>query len=192
MTSPAARRLTQAHRLAQNRLGALTVAQMATAWRLIDPTNLDGTAGGWLSVSEGIIAGQRAASSALAANYWRAFRLIELRSGKFSPVMANPADPTAVRTSLLVTGPYRLKAAMAAGTPLARAVDVAKASSAAAAMRHALNGGRDTLTASSQADPRSSHLERIISATACDFCAAADVEDGFHDGCGCTVEPVFD
>lgn len=194
--------LTQTHRLAQTRLGAQVVAVMHSAWRLLNPDDLDGSFEDWLAVVEPMIQGARQSSTAMAAAYLNAARTLALGpDGRFTPTLAGPGDPSALRTSMLVTGPVSIKAALSRNTQLARALDVAEASSSAAAMRHALNGGRETITLTVQADKRSVGYQRVTSGNACNFCAdladrgAVYGEDSAdfqaHDGCSCSAEPVF-
>lgn len=187
----AGRRLTEAYRLAQIRLGAQTVAQMRAVWRLLDPTDLDGTFEQWLVVALPVIQAQRSASSRLAAEYLDLFATIEGHR-PITPVVAGRADTRAVTTSLMVTGPVSIKRAVAVGAPLETAIDVAEASSAAAAVRHVLNGGRETVTATA---PR---YQRVTSGKACAYCSSIagitfQGDDIFkaHDGCACSAEPVF-
>lgn len=198
-----AAQLTELHRLAQLRLGAQTVAQLRSAWGLLDPEDLDATFEGWLRVAVPVVQANRAMSSSLAAGYVQAFRRAELAgaAGPFRSVLAAPVDVKMVTTSLLVTGPWSVKTAMSNGIDLARAADIAEARSSAAGMRHALDGGRDTIVDSVAADRQALGWARVASGNACAFCAmlasrgptyseaSADFEA--HDGCQCGAEPVY-
>src|SRR5690242_997175 len=115
---------------------------MAELWPLLDLEHLDETAPQWLIAAQSVVAAQRAESVALASGYLTEFRRAE--TGERSDVAARAGVPPgrAVATSLLVTGPVALKAAIGRGRQRAAAAETAKATSAAAAMRHALNGGR--------------------------------------------------
>ena len=198
-----AARLTEVHRLAQARLGALTVQQLLAAWRMIDLASLDETAEAWLRVAVPLIQAQRSASAGLAANYYQTFRALEVGAGidRFVPLLAGPADPRAVSTSLLVTGPYRVRHGLALGRDATKMLDIGGASSSAAGMRHALTGGRETLVGSARADRKALGWARVTSGNPCAFCAmlasrgpvyteqSGDFEA--HDHCSCTAEPVF-
>lgn len=206
-------RLTEAHRLAQARLGAETVRQIRAAWALLDPDDLDGTVGRWLQVAVPIVQAQHNVSARLAANYVATFRSLELgvSATRFAPVLSQGAQRRAVTTSLIVTGPASVKAAMRRGVPIERALDVAEARSAAAAMRHALAGGRETLTHSIDADRQAIGIARFAGGRACAFCAmlasrgpiyksrataagsrtTADGLHKVHDNCHCSFEPVY-
>lgn len=197
MPSPQATALTEAHRLAQARIGARTVQAMAGIWPLLDPRSIDASLSRWLRAALPVIQAQRATSARVAANYFQAFKAIELGTAQAPIVLAGAANNDALVTSLLVTGPYRLKQAMSVGVPLLNALSNAEASSAAAGMRITLNGGRETLTATAAADPQAKSWIRVASGSACAFCTELagepTVEDTFqaHDGCTCTAEPVF-
>lgn len=198
-----ASRLTEVHRLAQLRIGTRTAAQTLAAWRMLDPADLDATAEAWLAVMTPLVQAARRTSARLAANYITTFRGIELGidAGTFVPVLAEDVPVEQVQTSLLVTGPAAVKIATARGLPLAKAVDIGKARSAGAAMRQAINGGRDTITESVRADRRALGWARATSGRACSFCMMLASrgpvygEDmaGFeaHDHCSCSAEPVY-
>lgn len=193
-------RLTEQHRLAQLGLGVLVVRRLQAAFTVLKPSDLDGTFADWLTVVVPIVQASRSASSQLAANYLSVLRAEEI-GGRFTPVLAGPASARALSTSMLVTGPVSIRSALGRGEPLANAVDVALERSSAAGMRYALNGGRETITATIKADPKARGYQRVTSGNACEFCsmladrgavygeAAADFEA--HDRCGCTAEPVY-
>lgn len=199
-----ASRLTEAHRLAQARLGVLTARQVLAAWPLLDFDDLDGSFGRWLLVVTRLVQAQRRASAALAAGYLTTFRTLELgiTSEPFTPTLADPVDENSLSTSMLVTGPAALRSASARGVPFAKAVDLARAGSSRSAMRHALNGGRDTIAETIKADAKALGYARATSGRACAFClmlasrgpvykSAVSGDFHAHDGCGCSVEPVY-
>lgn len=196
-------RLTEAHRLAQLRIGGQTVTQMLLAWPLLDPGDIDGTFSRWLQVVLAIIAGTRSTSARLAATYLSTFRVLELGvdAPPFVPRLAEAVPRQAVETSMVVTGPVALRGALGRGVLLAKAQETAQARSASAAMRHALNGGRDTIVGSVEADGQALGWARAASGRACAFCAMlasrgpaySETGVGFeaHDHCACTAEPVY-
>jgi hypothetical protein len=198
-----AQRLTEAHRLAQARLGARTVAQMLALWPLLDVEDLDATVDRWLRAAVPVIQSQRTTSARLAANYVDQFKKLELGLSARAPiVLAETARPETVVSSLVVTGPATIKSNMARGLLLERAVDHARTKVAGAAMRHVLNGGRETTDGIIRADRQALGYARATSGRACSFCAmlasrgpvykGADTA-GFqpHDHCSCSVEPVY-
>lgn len=198
MPSPS-EQLTEAHRLAQARLGARTVSDLLTAWSLIDPKNLTQTQAAWIRVAARLVTARHLESSRLAADYLRSHRLLNL--GEAAPAVFAEVDVRAVWTSLEVTGPVSLKRAMAAGRTLAEAAETAQVNTARAGMRHALAGGRDTITATVAADPDAAGYQRVTSGSACDFCSMlagrgavysdSTVNFAAHDGCSCSSQPVY-
>lgn len=175
---------------------------MHSLWRLLDPADLDGSFDAWLSVVEPMIQASRQTSASLAAAYLTTARTLAVGPDhRFTPVIAGPASSDALRTSMLVTGPVAIKAGLGRGARIGASLDIAEARSAAAAMRHALNGGRETVTLTLQADHRTVGYQRVTSGNPCNFCAdladrgavyggeGADFQA--HDGCSCSAEPVF-
>lgn len=198
-----AQRLTEAHRIAQARLGARTVTQLVDSWALLDPADLDATTERWLLTAARLTQAQRSLSAQLAANYLTTFRRLELgRPGTLDLVVAERLDAQQALTSLTVTGPVRVKLATARGASLAEASDLGMAGAARAGMRLALDGGRSTLVESIRADPQAHGFARVASGDPCAFCAMlasrgpaySEESVGFeaHDGCSCTAEPVYD
>lgn len=200
MPTLAARRLADAHRLAQLRLGTQAVARMRAIWLLLDPDDLDGTFQRWLTAAMPLVQGQRSVSARLAANYLAAYKAIELGpEATTTPVLDETADVAAVTTSLLVTGPVSVKRAMARKVPLRRALGTAEAASAAAAMRHVLDGGRGTVLRTLRNDREAVGWRRTTAGSACQFCSTlagkfhseATADFPAHDGCSCSQEPVY-
>lgn len=201
--NPGAARLTETHRQTQARLAATVVTQVLAAWVVLDPDDLDGTTGPWVEVLRPLIAAGRRQSAALAATYLTTFRSLELGTlAGARTVLADQVDPRALLTSLIVTGPAAIRSARARGVVSATAIDTARAGVARAAMRHALGGGRDTITATVDADPRARGWARATSGRACGFCAMlagrgpvyrgeSSARFEAHDGCNCTAEPVY-
>jgi hypothetical protein len=198
-----AARLTEVHRLAQARLGAQTVIDMRAVFVLLDPAALDATTARWVNTALRIVAANRTMSARLAANYLRTFKALEL-GATARPVPFEIADELpveAVTTSLTVTGPVTVKASVGRGATLQRALELANASSSASAMRHVLNGGRETVTATTAADRQASGWARVTSGRPCAFCAMIasrgavygrdSVEFHAHDHCSCGAEPRY-
>lgn len=197
------RRLTEAHRVAQAKVGALTVLQMHTIFPLLDVRDLDATFPRWLKAAAAVVGAQRVTSARLAANYVTTFRALEL-GPDVAPVVPSLSETVVTQrlaTSLLVTGPVSLKANVGRAMPLERATSIADANSARAAMRHVLDGGRDTILETVKADPRATRWQRVTSEKPCDFCDMlagrgavykADTVDFLsHDGCACGAEPGY-
>lgn len=196
------RQLTEAHRIAQLHLTAVAVRQLRAVWSLLNPEDLDGTFEDWLIAVVPLVDSQRRASATLAARYITTFRALELGldADPFVPVLSAPVNRKALTTSMLVTGPISIRGNLGRMT-LAKAVDVAEGRTSSAAMRHVLNGGRETITKTIQADGRAVGYQRVTSGNACEFCSMlADrgpvygkesADFAAHDRCGCTAEPVY-
>lgn len=176
--------------------------QLRAVWSLLDPADLDGTFEDWLIAVVPLVETQRRASARIAANYMTAARTLELGVDvdPFTPALADTLDLRALTTSMLVTGPVSIRGNLGR-MPIGRAVDIAEGRTAAAAMRHALNGGRETIVRSVAADRRAAGWARVASGKACEFCSmlagrgavygAESANFEAHDGCSCTAEPVY-
>ena len=71
--TPEGRRLTEVHKRAQIRLGAIAAALTLENGKRLDPDDLDGTRKAWEARQAAIIATLRAQSARLAEDYLRAF-----------------------------------------------------------------------------------------------------------------------
>lgn len=180
------------------------VAAVLPTWRLFNLDDVDEGLEPWLGVVTPIVAHAKSRSARLAANYYAGIRALELegRGGGFTPPVADKLNRQALGVSLAITGPIAFKIAMrTTGGNVRRAADIATASSAGAAMRNALEGGRSTITEAVAGDRRALGYARATSGSACAFCAmlagrgpvygadSADFEA--HDHCSCSAEPVF-
>lgn len=197
-----ARRLTEMFRRAQLRLGAQTVAQMLAAWKILDPHALDRSLQQWLAVVLPMLAQQRAGSARLAGSYLAGFRALELGAAPYTPTLDAGVDLRAVITSLTITGPATVKMALSRGLTLERALELGQSTSAAAGMRHVLDGGRGSILESVRTDRRALGWARVTAAKPCAFClmlasrgpvyrsrAAASFQA--HDSCACAPEPIY-
>jgi hypothetical protein len=196
-------RLTEAHRLAQARLGAQTVRALRAVFPLLDPADIDATFARWLQGVIPIIRSQHQLSARLAGAYMTTFRTLEIGpdAAPFVPVLAADISEDAVTTSMLVTGPVSLRTNLTKAVPLVRALSIAEANSARSGMRHAMNGGRDTIQGSIRTDTEARGWARTTSGRACSFCALlasrgpvyskTTVDFHAHDGCSCGSEPVY-
>lgn len=207
------RAVTEAHRRLQVRVAALTVLQMRVLWRLIDPEDLESTIPDWTAASVRLIRQQHQVSSQIAERYLQQFRQAEIGQALTGTLPRPGLSDEAVRTSLLVTGPFKLLERLRKGMTLERALAMSVAGSAAAAARHALNGGRGTLTAAVAQDRQAIGWVRVTSDKPCAFCAllasrgpvyksresavrgkvfsTAVMDFRAHDSCMCTAEPMY-
>lgn len=196
------RRLTEAHRIAQARLGRQAVSLMGAAWRIIDPADLDGTVEAWLRAAVPIVRAQHSGSARLAAAYYRRFRALEARTtSQFLPPLAERVSVERTIASLTTTGPARVRAATARGATIAQASRAGLVGAAGAAQRLILDAGRNTIAQATTADPRALGWARALSGNACAFCqmlasrgpAYSEESVAFeaHDRCSCGAEPVY-
>jgi hypothetical protein len=201
-TALAARRLAQAHRLAQLRVAHDTIRTMSAVWSLLDPSDVDRTFNRWFDAVLPAINGYRTTSARIAGRYLETSKHFALgESATVAPVLALEVSQQAAATSLLVTGPLSIKRAMTRGVALAQAVNTAEGASAASAVRFALDGGRETILDTLKTDEQARGWSRVTSGNACDFCSmlegrgavySADTADfQAHDGCSCGAEAVW-
>lgn len=194
--------LTERHRRLQIGVASRTVQLMHASWGILDPDDLDGSFATWLRVVRPIVDAQRIESSNLAGDFYLAAREIaDVASLPPRLLTAGPVELRQLATSMLITGPASIRAARARGVAPGRAVAVAEARAARAAMRHTLNAGRDTITRTVGQDEAAHGWHRIASGTACKFChmlatrgavyRAGIVDFRAHDGCSCTAAPSF-
>ena len=195
--------LTLRHRRTQQAISAETSRQLLRLWPMLDLARLDETSPAWAAAALSVVRGGHELSARAAMSYWLAFRVAEGASRRWPSFPPATLDEDAARTSLLVTAPVYVKSATGRGLPLGTAGRNALAQSTAAATRHMMSGGRDTITAASDADRQVVGWARAISGDACAFCvvlasrgAAYKSEDtaGFqaHDNCWCWPEPMYD
>lgn len=199
----AAARLTEAHRLTQVRLAAITLRQVRTLWPLLDLEDLDGTFERWLRATVPVVNSGRAASSRLAANYWAAHRALNLGldAQAATPILAQPVSAAQLTGTLLVTGPGSIKTNLANGVTLEQAAATAEAESARAAIYYTQEGGRETLTETVGADRTALGWARATSGESCAFClmlsgrgpvySEGTVDFEAHPGCNCAPEPHY-
>ena len=195
--------LAEAHRLAQARLGADVVRSLRPLWRLLDPADLDGSFPDWVSLVLDVIGSRRAISASLAATYVDAAKKAALGASALPSrlILADAVPTQAATVSLWVTGPIRVKQALGRGLPLPKALDLGEAQSSGVAMRHALDGGRETVLSAVRDDPQVKGWQRVTSGSPCNFCSmlesrgavySADTADfEAHANCSCSAEPVF-
>lgn len=186
--------LASQHRRAQLALRAGTLRQLLAIWPAFDFDAIDRS---WPAVQAALLAliGLRRRDSAgLASAYYTSARREAVPGGTPSPVLAD-FDTAQVATSLLVTGPYTAKRLLSLRDPQARATTLVRVSGAVS--RHVLNGGRQTLLRSIEADDKAKGWQRITSGAPCPYCAARAgrllLTSNFesHDHCGCSAQLVF-
>ena len=184
--------LTHAHKAQQTALRAQALRELTSAWSVLDAEDLDRTFPQFAALASALIRRGHSRSAALAAVYYRALRRANgVREEDLSRVLELPSlDPARVATSLSVTTIAGTRIAQRAGRPPAEALGVAAVLAAGATTRLVLAGGRDLLEQASRRDRRAQGMTRVVSSSACSWCADPDAR-GFHDHCNCSLEPRF-
>ena len=192
--------LTDQHRRDQLGLAAEVTVAMLQLAALLDLDRLAATTTRWLTAATATVAAHHRRSVDLATDYVDQFRIAEI--GTPPEVAVTDWMPTdAVVTSLTVTGPVMAARLLATGSPTSAVRRQVVAGSAAAAARHALNGGRRALLESARSDPAARGWIRVTDGDPCAFCAMlagrgpvyGDTTATFsaHDRCGCTAELIY-
>lgn len=206
-SSPEAAALTEAHRRAQAELGLETFLRLQQLSPLLDVEDFDGTTAQWLDAAERVVTAQHRRSSSVSRAYFKVFRQIEHGEAWLGTLPDSPVSVEALRTSLLVTGPYQARTDTARGLDLTTVMDRLVARTGQAGARHALLGGRGALLGATQTDRQAIGYARVTDNNPCAFCAllasrgpvyksaqtALNRHRGgrYHDGCQCTAEPVY-
>jgi hypothetical protein len=200
----AAFQLTDAHRVAQANIALDSVGQLTAAWKtLMTPSNLDNYAT-YMQAMTGVIKSGRETSAQVAAAYYDTMRTLYDVEGLYDPVIVDAAPDVQIQTSLLVTGPVRVKTLLASGDSMNAALMKALLASAGATTRLVADAGRGTVRGNVLADDQAEAWRRVTDGHPCSFCAMlagrgavyksaenAGEGDPYHDHCLCTVEPQF-
>ena len=205
-TELAAEQLTDAHRVAQANIALDSVGKLTAAQKmLLKPTNLDNY-GDYMQVMTAIVEAGRNTSAHMAATYYDTIRELFGVEGAYDAIAWDVAPVEQIQTSLLVTGPVRVKQALGKGDTMEIAMEKALVASAGATTRMIANAGRDTVRENVVKDSRSVGWQRTTDGRPCAFCemlagrgavykseftAGRAGHDPYHDHCLCTVEPVF-
>ena len=175
--------LTEAHRVEQNKNGALVAYVVAQLWlRSIDANDISGSAAKLIERLIPLLRGRRKDSALLARQYYPAFRRLEGMQGDgFKLPDLSELNVEQLATSLRVTGPVaamnrigslpvgedgRVNPVLIRAAIEDTAVDIS-----GAATRHVMNGGRDELQNAVQADELALGYVRVTDADPCYFCA---------------------
>lgn len=193
--------LTVSYRRQQAALRAVAVLALRRVWPALDPERLDDSFPGWAAAVTELVRTNRLTAAALAARYASSLRLDMGLPGLAPTVAVRPLPAAVLLSSLGVAGPVAIKSSMTRGVPLPQAVESAFVLSANSATRHILDAGRETLLASVQQDEQASGWRRVSSGRSCKFCntlvgrgevhSARTADFPAHDGCGCSIEPVY-
>lgn len=206
--------LTEAQRQEQLAVRNGAVAEfIAQVWPLLDPRSIDNTSAAWVALVLDLINRWRGRSGQSAANYYLAARKAETGQLVAPDIVLPGADPRAVLTSLMVTGPIGIKQRLAKGVEPDKAAKLALVESSGAVARHVLDGGRDTLVQAVESDELAVGFARVTGPHPCAFCAMLasrgyayksresalltsrksklGADQRYHDHCACGIEVAF-
>lgn len=192
--------LTRDYRAQTIVIRAATLRDLQRLWPILRFEDLDATFPRFMAGVSPLIQRDRARVAGLASLYLKAHRLNAGVRGPLDVRLALPAPSAQLLTSVHATSVGAVKVGVRAGYTETRALDSAFVQTAGAVGRLILNAGRDTITRTTIADPRTAGWRRV-GVGKCDFCqtllgrgavyseATADFEA--HDGCACSAEPVY-
>jgi hypothetical protein len=196
-----AQTLTDQHRLAQLQIRARAIRDFARLFGIWDIAN-EATFANLVLAALPLVRTYRGLSSTLAASYYQALRDAEKITGAATPRLAAPIVEREIAAALYATGDVAARRAVAAGQLPAQARETALVRTSGALTRLVLQGGRDTLLESVQADPKATGWARVTDGAPCAFCLTlasrgavykseqtADFQA--HDHCGCSAMPLW-
>lgn len=199
MATAAGNTLTEQHRQRQIRLAAGTSRQLMDLWPIWDGTRQTFDTFTFATVS--LTQARRTDSAGLAAGYYRAYRVAEGLTGDAPIRLAARVEPERVITSLNVVARRSVQKSIQSGLSPQSARQIALARTQGAVTRHVLNGGRETILGTLQADRDTARWRRVTGADPCSFCSmlagrgavyTSDTADfKAHDNCRCSAQPVF-
>lgn len=221
-----AARLTATYKAQQNRDAAKIAAAIALYYssrvNVLDPQSVED----WVNLVVPRLIATSDTGATRAASYFQAIRTIELLATDYRATPTLGVVDSGVRKSLLTVGPYDMVNKMREidkldVAPQQRTAMIAEAKAvttkkiAAAAIRHAQAGGRQTIIDNVDQDKTALGWVRVTKADPCFFCAmlasrgvtyrafkegSFDASDArftgagdakVHDNCGCSLKPVY-
>jgi hypothetical protein len=194
--------LTRDYRLQTIKVRSATLRDLQRLWPALRFEDLDQTFPTFMAGVSPLVQRDRARIAGLASSYLKAHRLNAGVRGPLDVRLATHAPAEQLLTSVHATSVGAVKVGVRAGYTQSRAMDSAFVQVAGAVGRLVLNAGRETITQTTVADPRTVGWQRVGNPSAkCDLCpmliargavyseATADFEA--HDSCACTAEPVY-
>lgn len=181
---------------------------IVSIWPLFDPLDLERS---WPALRNALlmlISSHRTIAANMAAEYLRKFRELEGVVGDLAVILDSTPDLVAAAVSLSATGPATAQRGISTGLTAEAAAARALVTVSGAASRIILDGGRQTVLLTVEADHKALGWMRVTHGKTCAFCAmlasrgpvyksrrtAGDARSRparFHDHCDCTVEPVY-
>lgn len=187
------------HRQAQIAIRAATLRQVLAVWPAFDIKDIDRS---WEQVQAALTAIiwlRHRQSAEVAGTYFARARRAAGAAGTAAVVLAGAPSVEYLDRVLGYVGLIVPKKLVALGRQDARAQTLVHVTGSVG--RLVLNGGRDTLTQSVQADPSRPGWQRVTGGRACDFCSfladrgavygEASADFAAHDHCSCSAEPVW-
>lgn len=181
---------------------ASLLRKLVPTWRIMNSERLDQTLPVWLAAAIPLVQDARRTSAGVAALHLRQVRADAGVDGTVPLQFASVAPVDQLMASLTATSIATVRAAFGNGQNVTQAMNSGFVASAGAATRIALQGGRDTIIDTVQADDKAIGWERVTSGDPCAFCAllasrggvyrgeaSADFEA--HDHCSCSAEPIY-
>lgn len=198
--TPQTAALTEEHRQAQLQIQRHTLRDFLLLWPLWNGDS--GTFANLIQATQPLVQTYRSISASLAGAYYTSFRAAEAVSGAPTVELAPLLPVDQLAASMYTTGQATIRQALSSGRSPEEARKVALVRTSGAVTRHVLNGGRETVLQSAQADKQARGWARVTDGEPCAFCAllagrgaiyfseqTADFQA--HDHCGCQAIPVY-
>lgn len=199
MTTTSQRGLTEAHRQAQLRLSARSVAKAKIAYdRFLNVADLDASFPAWAVLMQQIVEEGFLGSERLATAYVvRTLKDAGLEVGGLPSVAL---DQEKLLSNLLVNGPISIKQKIKKGIPADQAKAMARERFLGVMKERVLDGGRDLIIGASKYHGKRGRWRRVTDGKPCAFCAmlagrgpvytSESARFESHENCGCTAELV--
>ena len=190
--------LTQQHRAQQMLLRRAVVAEFTRIWPALRWERLDESYPELAVRVAALVEYRRATSAGLSAEYLRLVRRDAGHRGQPRIRFAEMVPAEQLNASLHSTSVASVKASVGRGLDEETAMGNALGAASGAVVRMVLNGGRETLTATTVDDPAARGWRRVLGGGGCDFCrsragvrmTSAEVFEA-HGACACTAEPIY-
>jgi len=207
--TPEGTRLTALHRRQQLALRAAVVRDAMKLWPAWQPSRPDS----YRTFEHAmvlLVQSRSRQSAALAARYYEMYRAIESSSKILRTVpLASPKSEETIRAALGATTRGTVYRSLAAGLTYETVMHNCLVDVSGTVSRDALAGGRDTIFAEENRDPRAMGVARITGAAPCAFCAmlasrgpvyvsaesAGQIEGqemDWHIHCDCSIEVAYE
>lgn len=164
------RELTEEHRLAQLSIGAAGALNSDALWRLLDPNDIDGSRARWVAASVHAAELTFPMSVEAAELYVTSYQAVEV-PGSDRVVLQPRFDSRKVARDLDLAGPQYVKSLIGKGHSPDEAHDHAHSRILGLGRKHALDGGRGLIEATTSQDQRSIGYRRVTGPDPCTFCA---------------------